>query len=149
MIFTAIKFLFKFILSKYGAIVLVAAIIGYGEYKLFDAGVQHGAIKATSEYVKKELKFNKQIEQLSGQVNECDKFKKDINDSTEKMRLKQNQIVLDLQGKLAAMTAEKLKVKTIVEQVTKYVPAEADAKCVVPYGFIRLYNDSIQTSTVP
>lgn len=48
-------------------------------------------------------------------------------------------------------TVEKIvyRTKTLKEQVNVYVPAEADAACVVPNGFVRVYNGAVAQAELP
>lgn len=42
----------------------------------------------------------------------------------------------------------RLKGDTIIKEIPRYVPVQADASCVVPHGFVRLH-DAAATGTVP
>lgn len=127
------KSLAWFFSTTIGKIVLVLALgIAYGQY-------QHhvGVAETNASWVKK---WNAHIANDQHDA----KLRKEANDravaANKALANTQVAIITDLQKKLAAETARKDKVHTIIKEVTKYVTPKADAAAVIPAGFVWMHN---------
>lgn len=147
-------FLFMLLKSKYTWYVVLAILIGIGlrhEYNsILDTGIAQGI---ASEH----KKLQPQIDEAKAAQLAAEKRLKLYKDSYTQwvadaavakvlQNQQQKQIVDDLSHKLKVAEQKYRASLQNQKEVERYVTAKADAKCVVPVGFVRMFNESAMSA---
>lgn len=147
----------KWILGKLGldwvkviAVLIVLAAIGGEQWWIYNKGSDHGKTEQMASDQKVIDKTNKDrdaaVAEKTRYVTAYKQWVADTDAEVAKLKGEQKAIVDDLKQKLASAQVQANKPpKVVYKEVTKYVTADDDARCILPRSVIRLYDVSIKT----
>lgn len=125
-----------------------AVLIGFVLYKgynwIYDRGVQ-------AEQLRTERTIKKLTDERNIAVNKFKEYKGQYDDWVQNSKVakeqfirEQAQTIANLEKSLAASNQRANDKKVIIREVAKYIPAEVDGSVVLPFGFVRMYAESLQ-----
>lgn len=131
-------------------VVMVLLAIGGEQLWVYNKGSEHGKSVQMASDQKVIDKVNKDrddaVAEKNRYVTSYNQWVADTDAEVAKLKDDQKQILDDLKQKLAdAQAAANKPPKVVYKEVTKYVTANDDARCILPRSVIRLYNVSIAT----
>lgn len=145
----ACKLFFSGILKKISLkgvlIFLVLCAAAFGVYQVYKLGESHQATKDNAQITKlqNDLAQKKQeLTSLRGQVTDWENKAKTAQDKFAGLQKDVNHQIQQGIAKANARAAHWEKVASHKKEIVKYVTSQADAHCVIPNGFVQLFNQS-------
>lgn len=153
MIMTALRAIGGFLFSKWGAIGLCIAIVGYAEYRVYEAGkdsvraeAQKDIDAAKADRDKKVKAANDRYDKLETETNQ---WKADMAVAQRAAAKAANDTLVAVQTKLRAAERQRDKLAKQLKEIPKYVTPQADSACTITTGFVSVYNAAVKASPLP
>ncbi len=136
--------LFTFLKSKAGACAIALALLAAIGWFAYDWSYQRGARHQESV---DSIKLTAQANAIAGLQNEKLSWIAAASKANSEALAKQQSIKQELQTKIDSANKQAAVLKRQLSEVKKYVTPKADSQCVIPNGFVQLYNQSVSPST--
>ena len=139
----------KLFFSKTGAkILIVLILVGlvlFGLYKVYSFGKSTQALTDNAKISGIQTKLDTANKQLTEYKNEVQHWKDVAQTESTDFKKKEDQINQDAQNSIDKANKNAAyweKLAKNYKELSKYVSAQADSRCVIPTGFVQLFNQS-------
>lgn len=149
----AARGIWNFLTSKMGVVFLCVVVLCLIEWKVYGYGqdsvradAQQQIQKAQNDAKTKVDSIQAKYDKLLGDTN---KWKADNAAAQETAKKVNDAVVVALHDKLIATTKQVSQLKVQLKELNKYVTAKADSQCVIPTGFVSVYNAAVKAGPLP
>lgn len=150
---TAGRFVWNFLTSKIGVVFLCIALLGALEWKVYDYGKDSVRADAQKQIQKAKDDAKKEVDDIQAKydklVTQTNQWKAENQAAQEAAKKVNDAVVVALHDSLIATVNQVAKLKGQLKELNTYVTAKADAQCVIPVGFVSVYNTAVKAGSLP